>query len=88
MNKDDYNTAIFQSCLARSEPMEDSEMVFKELNNSLIFYIFSPAALNISNSIQKWFSLISPSPSHFLFSTWLIAASRFYDSCSLLARRV
>ena len=35
------NTAIVQSCSSRSDSMEGGRMVFRELNNSLIFFVFS-----------------------------------------------
>ena len=52
-------------------------MIFKELSNSFIFLIVSPVASNISDSFEKCFPIISPSPTHCLFSMWLITVSIF-----------
>ena len=50
-----FNTEIVQSCSARSHYTKVGEMVFRELNNSLIFLVFSPVASNISSSYKKSF---------------------------------
>ena len=55
-------------------------MTLKELNNSLIFLIFSPTESNISIFFEKCFPFISLSPLHILFSMWLIAALSFWDT--------
>ena len=46
---------IVQSCSALSHSTKVGDMVFRELNNSLIFLFFSPVALNISSSFEKCF---------------------------------
>ena len=74
-----FNTEIAQSCLARSHSTKVWGMVLRELNNSLIFSLFSPVASNISRSFEKCLLFISLSPSHFKFSMRLISALSFCD---------
>ena len=50
-----FNTEIVQSCSARSHSTKVGGMVFRELNNSLIFLVFPPVALNISSSFEECF---------------------------------
>ena len=51
-NKD---TAIVESCSTRSDSIEVGGMVFRELNNRIMFSVFSPVVSNISNSFVRCF---------------------------------
>ena len=62
----------------RSDSIEVGGMVFRELNNSLIFFFL--LLPQIFQLLYRCFPFISLSPSFFLFSMRLIAASSFCDS--------
>ena len=71
-----FNTEIVQSCSAFSNYTEVGGIIFRELNKSLIFLVFSHGATNISSSFEKCYPFIS------LSSFLIFDASNF--SCKFL----
>ena len=71
-----FNTEIIESCSARPHSTKVVGMVFRKLNNTLIFLVFSPIAQIFPAHLKN----VSLSQSHFEFSMWLISALSFCDS--------